>query len=313
MTPSLENRYERFLREVPSGSTTYDGVTWRWYRPGAGPAGARHLPGAVGSTDVFFVLFQELQPPIRVIGLDLPFMEDAATAVTQMETLLASRGVEQAIFLGASFSGLFVQAFARRHPGRTRALILSHTGALDPSRAAKQRANARLVTRIPLPILRGLLHLVVRLLLRKNDDKRFWTARYDGALAAVTKPSLVSRYLLEASIEELGGPAWAGDVLVIHSGNDAIAKPEQQARLRQQYPGAQWVEFTGAGHSCTRAIRSRTPRPCVSSFRRSPSDGRLDDAKQRRLYLRAPCQPAGRGTSFPALRMSRWRIPARSV
>ena len=168
---------------------------------------------------------------------------------TQMETLLASRGVEQAVFLGASFSGLFVQAFARRHPDRTRALILSHTGALDPSRAARQRVNARRAARIPLPILRGLLHLVVRLLLRKTDGKRFWTARYDAALAAVTKQSLVSRYLLEASIEELGGPAWTGDVLVIHSGNDAIAKPEQQARLRQQYPSARWVEFTGAGHS----------------------------------------------------------------
>jgi pimeloyl-ACP methyl ester carboxylesterase len=246
---SLEDRYERFLREVPSGSTTYDGVTWRWYDQGEGAFALVILPGAVGGTDVFFVLFQELQSHIRVIGLDLPFVEDAAAAVTQMETLLASRGVEHAVFLGASFSGLFVQAFARRHPHRTRALILSHTGALDPSRAEKQRANARFVTRIPLSILRGLLHLVVRLLLRKTDGKRFWIARYDAALAAVTKQSLVSRYLLEASIEELGGPAWTGDVLVIHSGNDAIAKPEQQARLRQQYPGARWVEFKGAGHS----------------------------------------------------------------
>ena len=249
MHNSLEERYQRFLREVPSGSTTYDGVTWQWYDQGQGPLALVILPGAVGSTDVFFVLFQELQPDIRVIGLDLPFIEDAATAATQMETLLASRGVEQAIFLGASFSGLFVQAFARRHPNRTRALILSHTGALDPSRVEKQRANSRLVPRIPLPILRGLLRLVVRLLLRKTEGKRFWTARYDGALAAITKQSLVSRYLLEASIEELGGPAWTGDVLIIHSGNDAIAKPEQQARLRQQYPGAQWVEFSGAGHS----------------------------------------------------------------
>lgn len=249
MHDSLEGRYERFLREVSSGSTTFDEVTWRWYDQGEGPLALVILPGAVGSTDVFFVLFQELQPQIRVIGLDLPFMEDAAAAATQMDRVLASRGVEQAIFLGASFSGVFVQAFARRYPERTRALILSHTGALDPSRAARQRTNARFVTKIPLSILRGLLYLVVRLLLRKTDGKRFWTARYDGALAAVTHQSLVSRYLLEASIEELGGPAWAGDVLVIHSDNDAIAKPEQQARLRQQYPDAQWVEFTGAGHS----------------------------------------------------------------
>jgi pimeloyl-ACP methyl ester carboxylesterase len=38
-------------------------------------------------------------------------------------------------------------------------------------------------------------------------------------------------------------------VLVIHSDNDAIAKPTEQQRLRHQYPDAQWTEFTGAGHS----------------------------------------------------------------
>jgi pimeloyl-ACP methyl ester carboxylesterase len=207
------------------------------------------LPGAVGGTDVFFVLFEEFRAELRVIGLDLPFVADAAAAADQLETLLASRGVEHAIFLGASFSGLFVQAFARRYPHRTRALILSHTGALDPERAARQRVNARRAARVPLPVLRGLLRLAVRLLLRRVHGRRFWTRRYDAALAAVTRESLVSRYLLEASIEELGGAPWRGAVLIIHSDDDAVAKPEQQARLRQQYPDARWVEFTGAGHS----------------------------------------------------------------
>jgi pimeloyl-ACP methyl ester carboxylesterase len=246
---SLEARYERFLREVPSGSATYDGVAWRWYDQGQGPLARVVLPGAVGGADVFFVLFEVLQPYIRVVGLDLPFVEDAAAAAHQMDTLLASRGIERAIFLGASFSGLFMQAFARRHPQRTRALILSHTGALDAARAARQRVNARRAARFPLPILRGLLRLVVRLLLRRVDGRRFWTVRYDAALDALTREALVSRYRLEASIEELVGPPWAGDVLIIHSDNDAIAKPEQQARLRQQYPGARWVQFKGAGHS----------------------------------------------------------------
>src|SRR5262245_948178 len=249
MPDSLEARYERFLREVPSGSTTLDGVTWRWYDQGEGPFALVILPGAVGGADVFFVLFEELRSSARVIGLDLPFVEGAAAAADQMDALLASRGVEHAIFLGASFSGLFVQVFARRHQRRTRALILSHTGALDPARAARQRVNARRAARIPLPILRGLLYLVVRLLLRRVEGRRFWTVRYDAALASVTKQALVSRYLLEASIEELGGPPWSGDVLVIHSDNDAIAKPEQQARLRHEFPHAKWVEFKDAGHS----------------------------------------------------------------
>ena len=94
-----------------------------------------------------------------------------------------------------------------------------------------------------------MLRLVVRLLLRGVADRRFWIERYDEALAALDRRSLVSRYRLETSIEERRDPAWSGDVLVIHSDNDAIAKPEEQARLRDAYPAAQFHQFAGAGHS----------------------------------------------------------------
>ena len=36
---------------------------------------------------------------------------------------------------------------------------------------------------------------------------------------------------------------------MIHSDNDAIAKPADRVRLREIYPNAQWHEFTGSGHS----------------------------------------------------------------
>jgi pimeloyl-ACP methyl ester carboxylesterase len=249
VSDTLAARYERFLHEAHHGSDVFGGVSWQWHDQGEGPLALVVLPGAVGGAGMFFILFEELRRDVRVIGLDLPFVDDAASAMDQMDALLARRGVEQAIFLGASFSGLFVQAFARRHPARTRGLILSHTGALDPARAARQRTNARRAGRIPVAVLRGFLRLVVRLLLRRVAERRFWIAHYDAALAALTRDDLVSRYRLEASIEELGGEPWSGDVLVIHSDNDAIAKPEQQERLQRQYPGAQWVEFKGTGHS----------------------------------------------------------------
>jgi pimeloyl-ACP methyl ester carboxylesterase len=237
------------MREARHGVETLDGVPWQWHEMGEGPLALVVMPGAVGTTDLFFVLFQELHSDIRVIGIDLPFVTDARTALRQMDEVLARRGVEQAILLGASFSGIFVQVYARHYPARTRALILSHTGALDPSRAPRQRVNARRAARIPLFVLRGLLRLVVRLLLRGLNERRFWMGHYNAVVDAVTKDAMISRYLLEASLEELPGEHWAGDLLVIHSDNDAIAKPEQQRRLRDQYPQAQWTKFENTGHS----------------------------------------------------------------
>lgn len=224
-------------------------MLWRLYDQGAGPIALVIMPGAVGGSDLFFVLFEELRDVVRVIGVDLPFVPDASSAIEHLDELLEARGVERAVFLGASFSGLLVQAYARRHPQRTRALILSHTGALDPARAERQRTNAKRAARIPLVLVRGLLRLVVRMLLRGVSERRFWITQYDQVLARLTRADLVSRYLLEASIEDLRGETWRGPVLVIHSDNDAIAKPAEQARLRAHYPHAEWVEFKRAGHS----------------------------------------------------------------
>ena len=202
-----------------------------------------------------------------MIGLDLPFVADAATAIEQMRRLLAGRGIAQAIFLGASFSGFFVQAYARRYPARTRALILSHTGALDPARAERVRTHARRAAKVPLVVLRGLLRVVVRLLLRGVTDRRFWIARYDAALAAITRDALVSRYLLEASIEDLRGQPWSGDVLVIHSDNDAIAKPQEQQRLRRDIPAPSGPNSSAPDTARIRAIRPPMPRPSGNSSR----------------------------------------------
>ena len=246
---SLGARYARFQQQVPAQTKTIGGVTWRWYEQGHGTPAIVILPGAVGGADLFFLLFDTLAPQMRVIGIDLPYVEDATAAVDQMNALLDELGVRDAIFLGASFSGLLVQAFARRHPERTRALILSHTGALDPARADRQRVNARRAAKIPLSISRGMLRLVVRLLLRGIDERRFWIERYDEVLNALDRSALVSRYLLEASIEDRRDAPWRGDVLVIHSDNDAVAKPEEQARLRDAYPTAAFHLFKGAGHS----------------------------------------------------------------
>ena len=144
--------------------------------------------------------------------------------------------------------------FAGRYGEMTGALIMSHTGPLDPSRAPKERGYARRAARIPAGLLRGMLRLLVRLLVRRTDERAFWIRRYDEALAPLTRESMVSRYSLAASIDELAGamparPPWPGHVLIIHSDNDRVTKPKDQTRLREIYPNAQWHEFTGTGHS----------------------------------------------------------------
>jgi maspardin len=245
----IASDYESFRRANPERTAIFNGVSWRWFEAGTGRNAVVLLPGAVGGADIFFIVFQRFAPHTRVLAVDIPYAADAASTFDGLDALLDSRDIEGVILLGASFSGIFVQVFARRFPARTRALILSHTGALDRSRAARERRSAAIASRIPLPLVRGVLKLVVRLLLRKASHAAMWRRLYFDALNRLTREDLISRYLLGASLEELETGTWTGPVLIVHSDDDVVAKPAERERLRLAYPGAAWHQFTGAGHS----------------------------------------------------------------
>ena len=247
---ALEDAYDGFRRTVPEHRGTFGGLPWRWFEQGSGPDAVVLLPGAVGGADIFFIVFNRLAAKTRVFAVDLPDTADASAALAGFDALLESRGVRSATLLGASFSGLFVQVFARRFPNRVRALVLSQTGLADPERAPRERRSAAIAARIPPGVMRALLRLVVVLLLRRSPGKELWKRLYLASVDALTKASMVARYHLAASLDEMAGTgAWNGPVLVIHSNDDVVAKPAEQARLRRAFPHAVWHEFPGAGHS----------------------------------------------------------------
>ena len=253
----LENRFKTFTASTPPRVWEDGGVVWRWREAGAGAPALIVMPGAVGGGETFFMLVQELASRARIVALDLPFFRTADEAVAGLDRFLEARGVGRAALLGASFSGLLVQAYARRFPGRTAGLILSHTGALDPARADRTRRYAEAASHLPIGAARLLLGLLVSGLTRRlGPDRRFWRKLYADAIRSLTREELVSRYELAASLDASGdGSVWQGPVLVIHSENDGIAKPAEAQRLSGAYPGAALHEFRGTGHS------SYTSRP----------------------------------------------------
>jgi maspardin len=250
----LLSRYRAFCLAHPRPrERLVGGVVWRWYEAGAGEPALVVLPGAVGGGQIFFLLLQELSPARRVLTVDLPFVKSGESALAGLDALLESEGIHHAILLGASFSGLLVQAFASRFPARTAGIVLSHTGALNSARATQEHRNAARVRRLPFPLTRALLRVAVRLLLRRaGEGRRLWTDLYDVALAETSREALASRYELAASLDALevtNGAPWGGPILIIHSDNDEVARPAERERLKASYPRAEWRVFPGTGHS----------------------------------------------------------------
>lgn len=196
----------RDLMGVPPRHGVFAGLDWRWFESGEGPDALVLLPGAVGGADIFFMVFRRFAAAAcRVFAIDVPYVDDAARVLDGLDALLESRGVRRATFLGASFSGLLVQVYARRFPQRTRALILSHTAARDASRAARERRSAAVAARLPVWLTRGLLKLVVRLLLRKSPQASLFRRLYFEALDGLSREDFQSRYLLARVAGGTGG------------------------------------------------------------------------------------------------------------
>ncbi len=254
-TTDLGGLRDRFLATTRKSVDTIDGLAWEAFDTGDGSPTLVALPGAVGGGEGHFCLAEHLRPELRVIAAGLPAVSRVGEAVSGLRAFLQARGAPRPVLLGASFSGLIVQAYVRAFPDDVAAIILSHTGVLDRSRVKPSLRAARVVGALPVPVTHFMLRLLVRALVRKAPQAAFWRDLYAGFIDATGRDLLVSRYLLTAdfcsgsgwSPDDLRG--WPGRVLIIDSDDDRVASEATRARLRALYPGAEVATFPGAGHS----------------------------------------------------------------
>ena len=258
-TGELVEVRNRFLESCALRVERIEGLSWEAFDTGPGSPTLVTLPGAVGGGEASFFLAERLRPRLRVVALNLPAFSTIDQAIRGLRACLQARGVRRPILLGASYSGLIVQAYVRAYPDEVRAIILSHTGVLDPARVKANERAARVMGALPLGISRLLLRGLVRALTRDVPDAPFWRQLYRGFNKETPKHLLVSRYLLTADLcasarwtaEDLRG--WSGRVLIIDSNDDRVASRETRARLHALYPRAEVATFPGTGHSTAMA------------------------------------------------------------
>jgi pimeloyl-ACP methyl ester carboxylesterase len=262
---------ERFLATAERRTAVADGQEWETFDTGTGSPTLVALPGAVGGGEAAFYLAEQLRPGIRVVASSIPAVKRMDQAVHGLRECLQARGVERPVLLGASYSGLIIQAYVRAFPAEVGAMILSHTGVLDPSRARSSLNAARVVGFLPLPVTRALLRLLVRALTRNAPHAAFWRETYGRFIDATSKDLLVSRYLLTADLcsgtEWSAGDLrdWPGRILIIDSDDDKVASADTRRRLRALYPEAEVATFKGTGHS-TAIARPREYSEVVRDF-----------------------------------------------
>ncbi len=249
----LAHLYEASKKQHELHQFSLAGQEWTYRTSGSGDRVLVALPGALGGADVYFVMMSELAGNTRVIAVDVPFTSHASEVDDALVEILDREGVRTATFLGASFGGMLIQAFAQTHPERVTGLILSQTGSpggLGP----KSRFWARAVRWIPLFVLRGLLRLLLGKMLGKVTNGAFWSDHYQGVVDSLDQNSLPSRYELTADLAESlewahgGAGLWDGPVTILQSRRDSLVNRRTKDALRELYPSADTEFFPTDGH-----------------------------------------------------------------
>jgi len=172
--------------------------------------------------------------------------------VSDIEALVAERGLRNIVLWGNSTGGRVAQVFAGLHPELVAAVIVEDVGPERPSAISDRRAKrmgreedgwasvdelvAQLGTdypRTPEPVLRNLaLH----------GSK----PRADGRIVWKRDPAILKGFVpteLWASVSKIKAP-----VIYVLGGASTIVPPETQAQLRQALPQVEIVTMPGLGH-----------------------------------------------------------------
>jgi len=186
--------------------------------------------------------------------------QDAAFFVAQLEPLLADQAVAGPVTLiGYSMGGAIATAFAARHPGRLRALILIAPAGLghDLGPAARLVARGGLFGRwlmlavFPPSFRRGceaeraLPSSVPGIVDRQQAELR-WRGFVPAVARSVAGILAEDQSAAHAAIARAGVP-----VRAVWGAGDRVIPPSRRARLAEINPDARQVVIDGAGHGLT--------------------------------------------------------------
>ena len=250
----LQERWDQATRMYPVQTFARADTTWRYRASGDGEHTLITLPGALGGAGSYFVLMTELEGRHRVLAVDIPDTASIREVTDGILDILNREGVERASFLGASFGGFLVQAFAKSHPERVARLILSQTGSPGGIAPGKGRFWARIVSVLPTALIRWLLARLVGTMLKRMPGREFWLPFYSEEIKRLDRQGVASRYLLTSDFVESydwtpeAADAWTGPVTILLSRKDAMVGSSMRTALSALYADADTHVFQTEGH-----------------------------------------------------------------
>jgi pimeloyl-ACP methyl ester carboxylesterase len=221
--------------------------------------------------------FEEVIPRLRdarTIAYDRPGygysdgdFHDFDAQLATLHELLRELDVERPVLVGHSYGGTLALAYAARHPGELRGLVLVDAAAGGFDASALEKAQVRTIQALSLPLVRQLADVTFSQLLRtvaakQGDAQAFDPDEVDERheerlLASNMRQEDLDAYVGEAlETEEVIAdldrrlPSIETPTIVIQGTDDKLVEPERGRTIAARLPHARLVLVSG-GHMPT--------------------------------------------------------------
>lgn len=265
-------KFQAFCQAYPYRQVTLAGIAWPYLATRESGETLLLLSGALIHPDISWLSIAHFAQTYRVIAPAYPAVKTMEALADGLAEILRCEGVEQAHVLGGSYGGFVAQVFARRYPGLTRSLVLSHTFPPDPATGRALKKMIGWLAWLPTGWLRGLMG--------KRLGRLLPARTAETALVRAMFQELMYRRLSKADIlsglwrtidygertftpQDLAG--WPGRVLLVLADDDPGTPEPVRAALGALYPGAKTHLFHGTGH-VTSILREKEYQAVIGEF-----------------------------------------------
>lgn len=236
-----------------------NGVTWRYYRLGAGTP-IFWLTGGLRRASLGFAFMEKLAARHTVIAPDYPPIPRIGQFIAASDAILAAEGVDSFMLGGQSYGGLLAQAYLAHKGNAVERLVLSSTGPANFSKAwlPVEYIAIALVRLLPEKTVKNLLTSELLKVVTVPDAERpEWVQAVNFVMQHdLTRGDAVSHFAVAADMLRQGivMPVayrnWTGCVLVLSDENDPTQRKKDIPRYERLFGRAvEVVNMRGMGHT----------------------------------------------------------------
>jgi pimeloyl-ACP methyl ester carboxylesterase len=238
---------------------TVDGLKWRYYRLGSGPA-LVWLTGGIRRAAYGFGFMELLARRYTLLAPDYPTLQDFDQFERGLTSILQTEGIPRFHLGCQSYGGVLAQPYLALHPQAVDRLVLSSTGPADygPAWLPVEYLVIGLVHLLPEKMVKGILAGGLgKILSTAPEHKDDWLAALQETFDHdLTRADVVSHFAVVADIirKRLVRPeafrTWSGRAAALSAENDPTQSKKDRPRYEKLFGRPVEVISMGqAGHT----------------------------------------------------------------